>query len=91
MTAETTWGRYSKLRFKLQQMHNDRIARAKKTNKKLRKSSRSKRIIYRARKIDGAIKKKMEAKLSNPNFNKDKKKFEYVPYIPPQTKREIAQ
>lgn len=79
LTPETTWWWYSKLRFKLQSMHNKRIQEAKEKNEKLRnwkKSWLAKNLARKERKR----KARLNQKWSHPNFDKEKKKFVVIPY-----------
>lgn len=68
-------------------MHNKRIKKAKNKNEELRKGKRTslaKNLARRERKR----KARLEQKWNHPNFNKEKKKFEYNPRYPVKKKTE---
>ncbi len=87
LTVETTWWRYSKLRFKLQEMHNKRIQKSKRKSETIKKWWKNWLAKYLARR-ERKRKVRLDQKWNNPNFNKEKKKFEYNPRNPLKKKTE---
>lgn len=77
LTHDTTWWRYASLRFRLQEMHNTRIQRAKQKNEELRGKPHKRWRKCRPLKS----KRNYEKKLNNPSYNREKQKFEYTPYV----------